>query len=47
MEIESIDIKSYYYFCGMAYDIDGVVHTKQVNSLSFVQSKIGSYGIQI
>lgn len=47
MEIESIDIKSYHYFCGMAYDIDGVVHTKQLNSLSIVQSKIGSYSIQI
>ena len=47
MEIKSIDIKNYYYYCGVAYDIDGVVHTKQLNSLSVVQSKIGSYGIQI
>ena len=47
MEITSIDIKNYFYYCGTAYDIDGVVHTKQLDSLSIVQSKIGSYGIKI
>ncbi len=45
--IENIDIKSNYYFCGVSHNLDGVVHTKQVNSLSIVQSKIGSYGIKI
>ena len=47
MEIESIDIKSYHYHSGMTYDADGIVHNKQLNVLSIVQSKIGSYGIQI
>lgn len=47
MKIESIDIKNYFYYCGTAYDIDGIVHTKQLDSLSIVQSKIGSYGIKI
>lgn len=47
MQIENIDIKSYYYFSDTIYDMDGVVHTKQLKSLSVVQSKIGSYGIKI
>ena len=47
MNIESIDIKSHYYFSGTSHGIDGVVHVKQMKSLSIVQSKIGSYGIKI
>ena len=47
MQIESIDIKNDYYFCGTRSGIDGVVHTKQLKSLSIVQSKIGSYGIKL
>lgn len=47
MDMESIEIKSYYYYCGDAYNIDGVVHTKQLNSLSIVQAETGSYGIKI
>ena len=47
MNIESIDIKSHYYFSGTSQGIDGVVHVKQMKSLSIVQSKIGSYGIKI
>lgn len=47
MQIESIDIKSWHYYCGTAHNIDGAVHIKHLKSLSVVQSKIGSYGIKI
>lgn len=52
MKIESVDIK-YYSFSGFTsiLSIDNVnddfVHIKQLPYLSIVQSKIGSYGIQL
>ena len=48
MQIEKIDIKDYFYYSGDASQtIDGVIHIKQLKSLSVVQSKIGSYGIKL
>lgn len=48
MQIEKIDIKDFFYYSGDASQtIDGVIHTKQLKSLSVVQSKIGSYGIKL
>lgn len=47
MKIESIDIK-YYSFSGFtSSSYDGLVHIKQLPYLSIVQSKVGSYGINL
>lgn len=47
MKIESIDIKNYFYTSFSMDTNDGIVHRKALPYLSIVQSKIGSYGIQI
>lgn len=47
MIIESVDIKYYCYNSFSSNSIDGVVHIKSLPYLSIVQSKTGSYGINL